>query len=58
MSESVEAAQAEFRRQSDRVKKCPVFAEGASGVEAAYAQAYQTLVRLGVEPQIRKKYRK
>ena len=55
--DAVEAAQAELRRQSDRLKKCPTFGEGGQGVEAAYGQAYQALVRLGAAPQLRKKYR-
>lgn len=57
MSEEVEKAQAEYRRQQTRVAKCPVTAEGGSGVESAYATAYQALVRLGAAPQLRKKYR-
>ncbi len=53
----IEAAQAEFRRQSERLKKCPNMANGGAGVEKAYATAYQALVRLGAAPQSRKKYR-
>lgn len=29
----------------------------ASGLEKAYSEAYQVCVRLGLKPQIRKKYR-
>lgn len=39
----------------DRVKKTT--GKSASGAEAAYGQAYQALVRAGVRPQIRHKYR-
>lgn len=31
--------------------------KGGQGVENTYANTYQTLVTLGVRPQIRKKYR-
>ena len=53
----VENWQAELRRHGDRLKKCLTMAEGAAGVEKAYAIAYQNLVRLGAAPQLRKKYR-
>lgn len=57
MSDEIEKAQAEFRRQSERLRKMPTMAEGGSGVESAYSAAYQALVRLGVAPQLRKKHR-
>lgn len=57
MEENLSAAEAEFRRQSERLRKCPTVAEGGSGVESAYGQAYQALVRLGAAQQLRKKYR-
>lgn len=53
----IERAEAEYRRQYDRIRKGLTMAEGGQGVEGAYSQAYQTLVRLGVAPQLRKKYR-
>jgi hypothetical protein len=57
MSEEIEKAWAEFRRQQARVAKAPAFTEGAGGIESAYSTAYQALVRLGAAPQLRKKYR-
>lgn len=32
-------------------------AEGKGGLEMTYATLYQELVKMGVEPQLRKKYR-
>jgi hypothetical protein len=31
--------------------------KSASGVEAAYGEAYQALVKAGIAPQLRKRYR-
>jgi hypothetical protein len=57
MTDEIEKAEAELRRQYERLRKCPTMAEGGAGVESAYGQAYQALVRLGARPQLRKKYR-
>ncbi len=53
----VEDARAEFRRQSEKLRKCPNLAQGGAGVENAYGQAYLALVRLGVEMPLKRKYR-
>lgn len=39
------------------VKKCLGMKQGGGGAEKKYSQAYQACVRVGVMPQIRKKYR-
>ena len=44
-----------FRNASDRLRK--VGGKGAQGAENAYAMAYQALVKAGLKPQIRHKYR-
>lgn len=58
MTPEQEKAVSEFNRQSDRVRKCPTHAEGATGVEAAYSDAWSQLVRVGLERPLRKKYRR
>jgi hypothetical protein len=55
--EEIDKAYARFRAAGDRVKQCPVVAQGGRGIEVAYSEAYQVLVRLGVEPQLKGKYR-
>lgn len=42
---------------SRNVAKCLPVQSGGGGAENAYAQAYQALVRAGLRPQLRKKYR-
>lgn len=51
---SVEAA--EFKYEQARGKLGTAGA-AAQGHENAYTEAYQTLVKLGARPQLRKKYR-
>lgn len=56
-NEQIEAAYAELRRCGDRLKKQLTAANGATAAETEYATAYQVLVRLGAEPQLKRKYR-
>lgn len=44
-----------FKAASERLGK--VSGKAAEGVEAAYGQAYQALVRAGLRQQLKKKYR-
>ncbi len=60
MSEQEERAEREMTRAHERLQKLASFngPYGARvGAEQQYAQAYQALVRLGLRPQIRTKYR-
>jgi hypothetical protein len=44
-----------FKAASERLAK--VSGKSAEGAESEYGQAYQALVRAGLRPQLRKKYR-
>jgi hypothetical protein len=56
MSDNVERLQSDFNAASTAIKK-QVGGKGGEGTEAKYGQAYQALVKAGVKPQIRQKYR-
>lgn len=61
MEEAVEKAYRSYEAASVRLNnkgKGLTMAEGGQGAESAYSSAYQALVRLGVEPQLRGKYRR
>lgn len=55
MSEDIDKLKADFEAAARRIKE--VKAGKLQGVEDAYGLAYQALVKAGVMPQIRKKYR-
>jgi hypothetical protein len=56
VSENVDRLVSDFNSASTAIKK-QVGGKGGEGTEAKYGQAYQALVKAGVRPQIRKKYR-
>lgn len=56
MSEDVEKMMRELDSASSAIKK-QMGGKGGEGAESKYGQAYQQLVKAGVKPQIRKKYR-
>ena len=55
MTDEQEKALANYRVQRKRLDNAS--GKSASGVEAQYGEAYQALVRLGLAPQLRNKYR-
>lgn len=55
--DEVRNAEAEYARTLGEVKKALPGKPGF-GIEARYGQAYQRLVRLGLRPQVRLKYRR
>ena len=57
MTKEQEDALRDFNLASNGIKKSLGMKQGGAGAEKKYSQAYQTCVRLGVMPQIRKKYR-
>jgi hypothetical protein len=57
MTTEQERALRDLENASKGVKKCLGAKQGGTGAEKKYSQAYQTCVRLGVLPQIRKRYR-
>ena len=57
MTDEQERALRDLELASKRVKACLGMKQGGSGAEKGYSAAYQYCVRLGVLPQIRKKYR-
>lgn len=56
MDRDVERLVSDFNAMSTAIKK-QVGGKGGEGVEAKYGQAYQALVKAGVKPQLRAKYR-
>lgn len=56
MSQSIERLESDFNAASTAIRK-QVGGKGGEGIEAKYGQAYQALVKAGVKPQIRQKYR-
>lgn len=56
MSQEIERLESAFNAASTAIKK-QVGGKGGEGIEAKYGQAYQALVKAGVKPQIRQKYR-
>ena len=57
MTEEQKNAMWELEQASKRVKACLGMKQGGDGAEKKYSQAYQTCVKLGIAPQIRKRYR-
>lgn len=55
-ADEVMAAEAEFATATADMRKALPGKPGF-GIEAKYGQAYQRLVRAGVKPQVRRKYR-
>lgn len=55
-SDAVKQARGEMQAASSQLSKCLGGAAGAES-ERRYGQAYQRLVKLGEEAQIRRKYR-
>lgn len=56
MSNEDERLISNFNSASTSVKKS-MGGKGGEGAESAYGQAYQQLVKAGLKPQLRKKYR-
>ena len=56
MSENAERLVSAFNAASTTIKK-QMGGKGGDGAEKVYGQAYQALVKEGIKPQIRKKYR-
>jgi len=54
--ESNERLISNFNAASNNVRRI-VGGKGGEGTEKAYGQAYQALVKVGLKPQLRKKYR-
>lgn len=55
MTDAIRKALDDFDAAAKKLGK--VNGKAGAGSEAAYAQAYQRLVQLGVKPQLRGKYR-
>lgn len=53
----MEHLERDFEAASKRVKQGLTMRAGGSAAEAAYSATYQALVRVGLRPQIRGKYR-
>lgn len=51
------AALRDYESARKEVNKCLVTNSGGKRAEAIYADAYQRLVRLGLAPQLKRKYR-
>jgi hypothetical protein len=56
MNDEARAAQSAMNAATAAIQKCPR-GKGGFGAEAAYGAAYRRLVRLGLAPQLRGKYR-
>lgn len=57
MTDEQDKAIAAFEAARKRVHGSPTVAQGAIRAETEYAEAYQNLVRLGLEPQLKVKHR-
>jgi hypothetical protein len=57
MTDEQERALRDLEAASKRVRACLGMKQGGDAAEKNYSQAYQACVRVGVAPQIRKKYR-
>jgi hypothetical protein len=57
MTDEQERALRDLEAASKRVRACLGMKQGGDAAEKNYSQAYQACVRLGVMPQIRKRYR-
>lgn len=55
-ADEIKRAEAEYNAALAKLQKC-IVGNQAFGIESQYGQAYQYLVRLGVRPQIKLKYR-
>ena len=56
MSDDVEKLKSNLNAASSNLRRV-VGGKAGDGVEKTYGQAYQALVRVGVKPQLKKKYR-
>ena len=56
MSESNDRLISNINAASNNVRKI-ISGNGGDGAEKKYGQAYQDLVRVGLKPQLKKKYR-
>lgn len=56
MSQDNDRLESNFNSASTALRRI-VGGKGGEGVEKTYGQAYQSLVKAGLRPQIRKKYR-
>ena len=56
MSDDIEKLKSNLNAASSNLRKV-VGGKAGDGVEKTYGQAYQALVRVGVKPQLKKKYR-
>lgn len=56
MSENIEKLHSNLNSASSNLRRV-VGGKGGEGVEKAYGQAYQALVKVGAKPQLKKKYR-
>lgn len=56
MSDDIEKLKSNLNAASNNIRRV-VGGKAGDGVEKAYGQAYQALVRVGVKPQLKKKYR-
>jgi hypothetical protein len=57
MTDDQERALRDLEAASKKVRSCLGMKQGGDAAEKNYSQAYQQCVKLGVLPQIRKKYR-
>lgn len=52
-----EQAISNYNKALAKIRKCPTVAQGGARAELEYANAGQQLIALGIDRQIRKKYR-
>jgi hypothetical protein len=57
MADYTDALEADFRRASDELAKAKPTSQGGIQAETRYAVAYEALVRAGLAPRLRGKYR-
>lgn len=57
MTEEQEAAVRRYEAARKTVMGQPTIAQGGKRAEVKYAEAYQGMVRAGVAPQLKRKYR-
>lgn len=55
--DEIDRLESNMNSASSQVKKSLPMRQGGAGAEKAYGAAYQALVRAGLRPQIRAKYR-
>jgi len=56
-SDAIRAAEDRYRQATRKVEACLGMKNGGASAESSYADAYQELVKLGVCPQLRGKYK-